>query len=343
MPSDTSPKVDTSFAAQANSKPLDAKQQARFAKHFSGITDTVICIMGPTACGKTDLACALYDNSNHYDIISVDSALVYKGMDIGTAKPTPNELAHYPHALVDIIDPTQSYSAADFVTDAKRLIKRSHVQGRTPILVGGTFLYFDALLGGMDELPQADQEVRGRLQTQVDTLGLAVMHQKLTSLDPKTAQRLKPTDSQRILRALEVYELTGKPLSALHTKQKLTPPAAWQLIAIEPERSWLHTRIEKRLNIMWQAGFVDEVANLLHRYDLSDDMPSMRAVGYRQVYQYLKYTRLSEDDRRTMQNTALYATRQLAKRQYTWLRKLKKHFFIQTFEHTQIAKRQLLI
>lgn len=313
---------------------------------FDDIAEPVVCIMGPTASGKTDLAFALADHvrslGKDVDIISVDSVLVYRDMNIGTAKPTTDELEQYPHALVDIIDPTDSYSAADFVTDARQLVMESHAAGRLPILVGGTMLYFQAFFGGLNDMPAADPEVRALLTQQAVELGIQVLHARLHEVDPITAARLQPMDSQRIIRALEVYQTSGKPLSSYHQTAELTLPASWQVLAMMPDRAWLHERIAQRLDIMWQSGFVDEVRYLMDKYPLHADLPAIRAVGYRQVWQYLKHTRLSDDDRQVMQDKALFATRQLAKRQYTWLRKLHRKYDIKIVETNSQAREHLL-
>lgn len=318
----------------------------------------VICLIAPTASGKTALAYELFDTGN-YALISVDSALIYRDMDIGTAKPSRDELARYPHALVDIIDPDQSYSVAQFVADAAAQITAAHVQGKTPLLVGGTMMYYMALLQGIGNLPPTDPAIRERLNTRLQQEGIAPLYEELRRIDPPTAERLKPNDRQRIGRALEVYWQTGKPLSVWHTLPNHAladnPTQAWQIFAVLPERAWLHARIEQRLGQMWQAGLLAEVIALCQRYALHADLPSMRSVGYRQVWQFLQTVapevlindvakqaagltsparlanQLSQStDTHTqaayqaMQHQALYATRQLAKRQYTWLRKLNQ-------------------
>lgn len=310
---------------------------------FADIAKPLIAIMGPTASGKTQLACHLYDeNPAGYDIISVDSALVYQDMNIGTAKPTAAELAKYPHALIDILPPTQTYSAADFTKDATALIKQCHAAGKTPILVGGTMLYFKALFGGVDTMPASQPAVRQKLTAQLHDVGIEALHARLQSIDPKTAQKLHKTDTQRILRALEVYDISGQPISAFHRNVQPTLPPSWQLISIQPERKELHKRIEKRLETMWEAGFLAEVQLLLAKYQLNDTMPAMRAVGYRQAFDFLLHTKQTKKDRQIMQDKALFATRQLAKRQYTWLRKFESLYLLKTFSSHSIAIKNLI-
>ena len=276
-----------------------------------------IFIMGPTASGKTGLALEL---ARHFpcEIISVDSALVYRGMDIGTAKPSTEELAAVPHHLIDVIDPAESYSAARFREDALRLMGEITGRGKLPLLVGGTMLYYRALEQGLSDLPEADVRLRKALEEQMEKQGLEALHQRLKKVDPESASRIKPTDPQRILRALEVYELTGSPLSEHYAKQERDPLPyrALRIALIPSDRGLLHQRIEKRFDQMLQQGFVDEVRHLYTRGDLDDSMPAIRAVGYRQVWQYLE----GEWDYDTMRHKGIVATRQLAKRQLTWLR-----------------------
>ncbi|WKB55345.1 tRNA (adenosine(37)-N6)-dimethylallyltransferase MiaA [Eleftheria terrae] len=279
-----------------------------------------ICLAGPTAGGKTAAALAVAQKLP-VEIISVDSALVYRGMDIGTAKPTPAERAAVPHHLIDLIDPTQAYSAAQFVADATRLMAEIRARGRLPLLVGGTMLYYKALLDGMDPLPAADAEVRAELDAEAAALGWPAMHEALARVDPLTAARLAPNDAQRIQRALEVWRLSGQPLSSFHTdrfgagRNRPTPPAP--LISLEPrERGWLHRRIEARFAQMLQQGLVDEVQQLRARGDLSLALPSMRCVGYRQVWEMLDGLFQAS----ALPERGVTATRQLAKRQLTWLR-----------------------
>jgi tRNA dimethylallyltransferase len=273
--------------------------------------------MGPTASGKTGLALEL---ARHFpcEIISVDSALVYRDMDIGTAKPSTEELAAVPHHLIDVIDPAESYSAARFREDALRLMGEITGRGKLPLLVGGTMLYYRALEQGLSDLPEADVRLRKALEEQMETQGLEALHHRLIEVDPESARRIKPTDPQRILRALEVYELTGSPMSEHYAKQEKDPlPYRVLRIALIPsDRGLLHQRIEQRFDHMLQQGFVDEVRRLYTRGDLDDSLPAIRAVGYRQVWQYLE----GEWDYDTMRHKGIVATRQLAKRQLTWLR-----------------------
>lgn len=276
----------------------------------------VICISGPTAAGKTQLAMDLYDQCNGA-LISVDSALIYRDMDIGTAKPSREELSRYPHALIDILDPAQSYSAANFRCDALNAIEQAVAAGKTPILVGGTMLYYRALLGGLSNLPTADDAVRARLQKKAATQGWRVLHERLAALDPVAAARIHPNDPQRLIRALEVYELSGKTITELTAQQEpgLAIPS-YQFAVAPDDRKVLHQRIQQRFITMLESGFIEEVAALRARGDLHLDMPSMRCVGYRQVWQYLD----GDFDYQTMIEKGVAATRQLAKRQLTWLR-----------------------
>lgn len=277
-----------------------------------------VAVMGPTAAGKTDLAIALHQHLNA-DIISVDSALIYRGMDIGTAKPSAQELRRAPHRLIDICDPTDTYSAADFVRDAKSAMAEIVAAGRTPLLVGGTMLYFKALLEGLSPMPPADPTIRAAIKSAAAERGWPAMHAELAKVDPLSAARLHPNHSQRISRALEVFRASGKPMSAWQTGGSggVQDAYNWIQIAVAPqERSLLHQRIETRFDKMLELGFIEEVAALRGRGDLHEGMPSMRAVGYRQVWQYLS----GECDLATMRERGIAATRQLAKRQLTWLR-----------------------
>lgn len=275
--------------------------------------------MGPTASGKTDLAIALAE-TRPCRLISVDSALVYRGMDIGSAKPDKETLAKYPHALIDIRDPGQPYSASEFVEDALREIKQAHEQNEVPLLVGGTMLYYKALMEGLEDLPAADPEVRARIDARAEVEGWQALHADLAKVDPKTAARLHPNHNQRIQRALEVFEITGRPLSEIHSaqaKQHLDDIYdVYQLAMMPRERKTLHERIELRLEKMFAEGFLEEVINLYKRGDLHRELPSIRAVGYRQVWSYLE----GECDLEQAKYKALVATRNLAKRQLTWLR-----------------------
>ena len=276
----------------------------------------ILALTGPTASGKTAAALAIAREVS-VEIISVDSALVYRGMDIGTAKPSALERAALPHHLIDIIDPTQHYSAAEFVRDATRLVSEIHARGRIPLLVGGTMLYLKALFQGLDDLPAANPQVRAGIEAQARTQGWPALHAELSRVDPISASRLAPLDSQRIQRALEVYRLTGRALSDLQgNMRKSTTFSNTALLSLEPQdRAWLHARIALRLDAMLAAGFLDEVKVLRVRGDLHPGLPSMRCVGYRQAWEALdgKFP-LGE-----LRDRAIYATRQLAKRQITWL------------------------
>lgn len=292
---------------------------------------TVLAIMGPTASGKTALALNLAD-SLPLEIISVDSALIYRGMDIGTAKPSQTERAKVPHHLIDILDPAESYSAADFVTDCKRLVDEIHQRGCIPALVGGTMMYFHALQQGLAELPSAEPAIRQALQAEYEKDAIA-MHQRLAQLDPVAAERIHFNDPQRLIRALEVYQISGETLTALQAKQTA---ASWSVNLIKiglipQDRAKLHQQITRRLDQMFQHGFVDEVKTLYQRADLHSDLPAIRCVGYRQAWSYLA----GETDLETCYQKALVATRQLAKRQLTWLRKEQALLVLDPFEITQ--------
>jgi len=279
-----------------------------------------LCLAGPTASGKTAAALAIaqaWRSSRPVEIVSVDSALVYTGMDIGTAKPSAAELALVPHHLIDIIDPAESYSAARFVGDAQRLIIEINARGHLPLLVGGTMLYFKALFEGLDAMPAADRAVRAALAEKLEREGLHALYRELQRVDPVTAARLKPADQQRIQRALEVYRVSGQPLSSFH-REKPQPKSLPPLISLEPDdRAWLHQRIEARFHQMLDLGLVDEVRRLGERGDLHADLPSMRCVGYRQTWEALVAEDLSD-----LPERGVAATRQLAKRQLTWLRSM---------------------
>jgi len=280
------------------------------------------CLLGPTASGKTAAALALAAR-RPVEIISVDSALVYREMDIGTAKPTAAERAATLHHLIDIVDPADSYSAAQFRADTLRLVGEIHARGRLPLLVGGTMLYYKALTQGLNDLPAADADVRAALDADAARDGWPALHARLAAVDPVTAARLAPNDSQRIQRALEVFMLTGQPMATLLAAPARIDAAAsaWRFvpIALEPsERGVLHQRIEQRFDAMLAHGFVDEVAKLRARGDLLPEMPSMRCVGYRQVWEYLD----GAVDYPTMRDKGVFATRQLCKRQLTWLRSM---------------------
>jgi len=273
--------------------------------------------MGPTAAGKTDLAVALAQRFP-FEIISVDSALVYRGMDIGTAKPDAATLRAAPHRLIDILDPAEAYSAARFCEDARREIAEVWRRGRIPLLTGGTMLYFRALQQGLSELPASDPLLRTCLQAELAGQGLAALHARLAEVDPVAAARIHPHDPQRILRALEVHELTGRPITELYAgkRDELFSSGALKLIVAPPARQILHERIEQRFHRMLASGFIAEVERLRARGDLNLDKPAMRAVGYRQVWHYLE----GLTDYRGMVSRSIIATRQFAKRQLTWLR-----------------------
>ncbi|TXH72807.1 tRNA (adenosine(37)-N6)-dimethylallyltransferase MiaA [Thiobacillus sp.] len=275
-----------------------------------------IFLMGPTASGKTALAVGLVERFP-LEIISVDSALVYRDMDIGTAKPDAATLARAPHHLLDIRDPTETYSAAAFCDDARRLMADIAARGRVPLLVGGTMLYFRALLQGLDDLPRADVALRKELEAQAAARGWPALHAELAAVDPATAARLAPNDSQRIGRALEIFRLTGTPMSALLDRvQSELPYRVLQLALIPSDRAVLHQRIAARFDAMLAEGLLDEVETLRRCYALNADLPSMRAVGYRQAWAYLD----GEIDLKGLREQGIAATRQLAKRQLTWLR-----------------------
>ncbi len=282
------------------------------------MTRTAVCLMGPTASGKTEVALKLVKRFP-FEIISVDSALVYRGMDIGTAKPDATTLARAPHRLVDIRDPEDTYSAGEFVADARQAIDEIVDAGRIPLLVGGTMMYFRALTEGIADLPVADADVRREIDAEAARDGWPAMHAKLADVDPDAAGRIDPNDSQRIQRALEVYRVSGRPLSAWQRDSGADPDADLRFvkIALLPgSRAALHARIEERLNIMLNNEFVQEVKALSARDGLTREAPSMRAVGYRQLWAYVA----GETDLEEARYRALVASRQLAKRQITWLR-----------------------
>ncbi|SFM52891.1 tRNA (adenosine(37)-N6)-dimethylallyltransferase MiaA [Variovorax sp. OV329] len=287
---------------------------------------TWIGLAGPTASGKTAAALALAQ-ALPIEIISVDSALVYRSMDIGTAKPSVQEQAQVPHHLIDIRDPTESYNAGAFVRDATRLIDEIRARGRLPVLAGGTMLYFNALVHGIDDMPSAAPELRERIEREAAERGWPAMHAQLTLVDPVTAARLAPNDSQRIQRALEVWHASGRPLSSFHAERTATAAAEpLALISLEPqERPWLHERIAQRFDAMLAAGFVDEVRALRARGDLKPELPSMRCVGYRQAWEALD--RLWPMDE--LRERGIAATRQLAKRQVTWLRSMPQRTVVE--------------
>ena len=339
--------------------------------HYQDLPDnSIVCLMSPTASGKTDLAFTLYQ-TGRFELVSVDSALIYQGMNIGTAKPTVDELAQFPHHLVDIISPTKTYSVANFVADVERLIHEIHQRGKIPLLVGGTMMYYMALFDGISSVPETDQSVREKVDQWLDNEGNQALYDYLLAHDPLICQKLKPSDTQRITRAVEVHLQTGKPMSHWQDTPKVAlshhPKWQWYGIVVTPDRAWLHERIGRRLDIMWADGFVDEVIGLINEHPALDvDMPSMRCVGYRQVLEHLcrtrhesvvnhpamhqyyqsNFSKLTDEQIineisanfpkkstktpinlwdlscQDMKNKALYATRQLAKRQYTWLKQL---------------------
>ncbi len=327
-------------------------------------TPIALCLMGPTAVGKSALALALAEQIP-IEIISVDSAMVYRGMDIGTGKPTIAERAAVPHHLIDIRDPSEPYSAAEFAKDALRIMEECRARKRVPVLVGGTMLYFRALLEGLSILPAADPHIRERLLQEANQIGWAAMHQRLAEIDPLTAKRLHPNDPQRIQRALEVYEITGKPMSALtrgfappspasgrgrtneHEALAVTSPLPLAgegapqgrvrvFAMLPPDRKKLHQKIEERFMRMLEQGLVAEAERLYKRGDLNLNMPSMRAVGYRQVWGYLT----GEYGYEEMVEKAIAATRQLAKRQLTWLRSLS---YIEVLPNNHLASLNTMI
>jgi tRNA dimethylallyltransferase len=273
--------------------------------------------MGPTASGKTRLALALAA-AFPIEVVSVDSAQIYRGMDVGTAKPSLAERRAVPHHLIDIIDPTESYSAARFSADALSLMKEITTRGRVPLLVGGTMLYFKALREGLSKLPESDPGVRERIDAEATVRGWPALHAELRRVDPETAARLKPNDAQRIQRALEVFRISGKPMSQLlgGGKPAGLPFRLIELALVPSDRGALHQRIEARFDAMLKDGLVEELQLLRERHALRSTLPSMRCVGYRQAWQFLE----GDLDRGELRNRGIFATRQLAKRQLTWLR-----------------------
>ena len=303
-----------------------------------------IAIAGPTASGKTGLAMAIADHLKKRggaEIISVDSALVYKGMDIGTAKPSQAELAAVPHYLINIRDPLNAYSAAEFARDALACILEISSRGKLPLLVGGTMLYYKALLEGLNDMPGADPVIRARIQEEAEKLGWPALHAQLKLVDPLTAARLAPADSQRISRALEVFRVSGQALSSFQQNAVSTNVAFNALnipmLSLEPlERAWLHQRIEKRFDDMLAEGFLEEVKTLRARGDLQIDLPSMRCVGYRQAWEALDGTMPMTE----LRDRGIFATRQLAKRQLTWLRSMPQRHIVQA-DGAQVVQQAL--
>jgi len=294
-----------------------------------------IFLMGPTASGKTALSVQLAQALNG-EIISVDSALVFKGMDIGTAKPTQEERGGVPHHLIDILDPADSFSTGQFRKQALHLMDDIVDRGKIPILVGGTMLYFNALNSGLAVLPEANAEIRAKLDQDLARLGKEALHQRLAEVDPESAARIHPNDPQRIQRALEVFEISGKPLTSFFTEAQAQdiPYQRIKLIVAPQDRAVLHDIIARRFMQMLEQGFIDEVMALYRRGDLTEKMPSIRAVGYRQAWSYLE----GEYDLETMIEKAIVATRQLAKRQFTWLRREVDATSFQTSQTDLLAK-----
>jgi len=300
-----------------------------------------IALVGPTASGKTATAMAIAERIP-LEIISIDSALVYRGMDIGTAKPSAQERKKVAHHLIDIREPTQTYNAADFINDAEQLITDIQSRGKLPLLVGGTMLYLKALQDGIDDLPKTDAVIRDAIETRAKATGWPAMHEELSKIDPATAARLAPNDAQRISRALEVWHISGKSLTAwfeegaqkrLDAHQSFVSRNKLDVISLEPnDRSWLHQRIEQRFDAMLAAGFLDEMQTLRERGDLNPDLPSMRCVGYRQAWEQLDAMQLQANSSQEMlarlKETAVAATRQLAKRQLTWLRSMPERHIV---------------
>jgi tRNA dimethylallyltransferase len=300
-----------------------------------------IALVGPTASGKTAAAMAIAQRIP-LEIISTDSALVYRGMDIGTAKPSAQERQQVAHHLIDIREPTQTYNAADFVNDAEQLVADIQSRGKLPLLVGGTMLYLKALQDGIDDLPKTDAATREAIETRAKANGWPAMHEELRKIDPATASRLAPNDAQRISRALEVWHISGKSLTAwfeegaqkrLDARQSFASRTKLDVISLEPnDRSWLHQRIEQRFDAMLAAGFLEEMQTLRERGDLNPDLPSMRCVGYRQAWEQLDAMQLQANSSQEMlarlKETAVAATRQLAKRQLTWLRSMPERHII---------------
>ncbi|MBL4631423.1 MAG: tRNA (adenosine(37)-N6)-dimethylallyltransferase MiaA [Paraglaciecola sp.] len=302
-------------------------------QHLSELPPALF-LMGPTASGKTDLAIQLCENLP-CEIISVDSALIYRGMDIGTAKPSAEELNKAPHGLIDILDPAQSYSVAEFRKDALLAMQDITARGKIPLLVGGTMMYYKALLEGLSPLPESNQDVRRVLVEQAEKSGWDVLHQQLTQIDPTSAKRIHPNDPQRLIRALEVYHLTNRSMTDLMATKSDPIPYNVQQFCIAPsDRKVLHQRIAKRFQIMVDTGFQAEVEKLRDRGDLHLNLPSIRCVGYRQMWQHLD----GDYDFNEMREKSIAATRQLAKRQLTWLRGWVNIHPLDTFSSDNLAK-----
>lgn len=291
----------------------------------------LVIILGATASGKTELALTLAQR-HPSQLISVDSAQIYRHMDIGTAKPDRQTLQQHPHALIDLIEPEQTYSAAQFCRQAQQHIQQAHQHNRLPILVGGTMLYIHALLGGLDDLPPANPQIRVKIAAEIATIGLTAMHDKLAQYDPISAAKIAPTDRQRLIRLHELYQLTHTPPSQLFTQSPQPPNWHITAIGLHPERAVLHQRIEQRFHQMLKQGFIDEVAQLKARPNLSADHPSMRSVGYRQLWQYLE----GQHSLNHAIELGIIATRQLAKRQITWMRnRLQTHLELPLIDPNQ--------
>ncbi|SDN19804.1 tRNA (adenosine(37)-N6)-dimethylallyltransferase MiaA [Vreelandella arcis] len=294
-----------------------------------------IFLMGPTAAGKTDTAIALHERLGH-QLISVDSAMVYRGMDIGSAKPSAAELSRAPHRLIDIRDPATPYSAADFRHDALSEMRQISAEGQVPLLVGGTMLYYKHLLEGVANLPSADASIRQALEARWQAEGLSALHQTLAKVDPPSAQRIHPNDPQRLMRALEVYYASGRPMSALWAEQQ-PETFPWRVLSIAlvpADRAVLHQRIAQRFEMMLHEGLIDEVAALKQRHDLHSELPALKSVGYRQVWEFLD----GHYDKDTLVERGIIATRQLAKRQITWLRRWPSLHWVDTLEANALDK-----
>jgi len=288
----------------------------------------IIILKGPTASGKTDLATKLYDK-HPLEIISVDSVMVYRGLNIGSAKPDPKDLKLYPHHLIDIREPTESYSVGEFHKDVKGLIESIIKKGKTPILVGGTMMYFRVLQQGLSKLPSANQKIRHQIDVEATEKGWLNLHKELQMIDPKSAQRIKPSDKQRIQRAIEVYRITGKTISSFHQEQK--QPLNYQCLDISlfpNDRASLHKRIEERFNAMLKKGLISEVENLLSIDLLTSSHQSMKSVGYKQICEFIENKCSLEEAK----SNAIFASRRLAKKQLTWLRSKQKSFFVDCFD-----------
>lgn len=297
-------------------------------------TSPVLAIMGPTASGKTSLALDVAKQTDS-EIISVDSALVYKGMDIGTAKPTADEQGAVKHHLIDIIDPKDSYSVSQFVNDTTRLIGEIHERGRLPILVGGTMMYFNALINGISSLPKSNDGIREQINREAERSGWSSLHAELMNVDKVSGERIHPNDPQRITRALEVYRSSGKTLTHWQEQEGEKCPYEITQFAIAPQdRAILHERIERRFDMMLAEGFEREVKKLFERGDLNEGLPSIRSVGYRQMWQYFE-GQLSQCE---MRERGIIATRQLAKRQLTWLRGWQDVTWLDTFANDNLTK-----